>query len=110
MVDTAPHAAIANLQYWCERDPDVWWHHAALAELYEHTGRETQAAEHRAILDRWAPDTAEAWYLRSFVTRDGERALALAEQAVDRDPDHVFAWTRLAFLRRQLFLGEYPAP
>jgi tetratricopeptide (TPR) repeat protein len=101
----APHAAIAKLQTAYARAPASWWRRAALAELYARTGQDAEAAEERQFVERTAPDTAEAWYLRSFVALDPQRAVRLAEKAIACDPAHALAWARLAYLRRRL--GDY---
>jgi tetratricopeptide (TPR) repeat protein len=99
---STPHAAIAKLEFDRERAPAAWWLHAGLAELNEQIGRPQKAAEHLKIVDHVAPDTAEAWYLRSFAAFDCQRALSFAEEAVNCDPNHVLSWIRLANLREHL--------
>ncbi len=47
---------------------------------------------------REPPDTAEAWYLRSFATLDIQRARDCALEALQRDPEHLLARERLAHL------------
>jgi len=101
---STPHAAIHQLEYNRKRGQDAWWYHAGLMELYEQIDRPQKALEHSEVLSRLAPNTAEAWYLRSFAALDCQRALSFAEKAVDCDQGHghVLSWTRLANLRRHL--------
>jgi tetratricopeptide (TPR) repeat protein len=72
-----------------------------LAEIYRETANLERADELQEQAERDAPDTPEAWYVRSFATLDLERALQCAEQAVKRGPSHLLAWCRLTYLRRQ---------
>lgn len=53
-----------------------------------------------------APDTAEAWYARSFATLDLGQARRAAEQALARDPAHSLAAARLA--RLCVGVRDYP--
>jgi len=78
------------------------WPYVALqAELYRAAGDEERAARLAAAAERAAPDTAEAWYLRSLATLEIPKALRCAQEAVARDPTHRLAWRRLIYLRVQ---------
>jgi serine/threonine protein kinase len=78
------------------------WPYVALqAELYRAAGDEERAARLAAAAERAAPDTAEAWHLRSLATLEIPKALRCAQEAVARDPTHRLAWRRLIYLRVQ---------
>ena len=94
-----PEDAIVLLQIRLQSDPSAWLYRTLLAEFYRIAGEAEQAAELQARADRDARDTAEAWYLRSFATLDLQRALQCVHQAVQRQPSHVLAWSRLTYLR-----------
>jgi len=79
--------------------PEQWPSRALLAEVYRAAGDVGRAA---ALVERVAaeaPDTAEAWYLRSLAALDHANALRCAEECVQRDPSHALAWCRLTWLR-----------
>ena len=92
-------AAIRSLETKLRRDPTAWTARALLAEIYRSTGDLERAELLLSQAIREAPDTAEAWYLRSFATLAIEQALDCVETAVDRDPGHTLAWRRLIQLR-----------
>ena len=80
--------------------PSHWAFSALLADIYRVTG-DSRAEQMQAQADRDAPDTAEAWYLRTFTTLDIGRALSYAGEAVNREPGErlaPLAWERLAYL------------
>ena len=81
-----------------QRDPSLWHCRVLLAELYRKAGDAQRANALRAQAERAAPDTAEAWYLRSFATLEAGRASRCAQEAVRRDPSHALAWERLTWL------------
>ncbi len=83
-------------------DRSKWALDLLLADLNEEHGRSTDANQLRFEATRTAPETAEAWYLRSFATLDLERARRCAERAVQHDRGHTWAWRRLAYLYLQL--------
>jgi serine/threonine protein kinase/Flp pilus assembly protein TadD len=89
--------SIATLNNLRVRDPSQWAYPALLAEIYRHTGEE-RADELEAQAAAEAPDTAQAWYRRSFAILDVHKAARFAEQAVERNPEHALAWERLAYL------------
>jgi tetratricopeptide (TPR) repeat protein len=93
--------AILFLERQLEYDPSRWDCRALLAEIYRATGNTERADTLQALTDQEAPDTAEAWYLRSFATLDLQHAARCAQQAVQRRPTYTFAWRRLAHLRRK---------
>ena len=90
--------AILFLERRLEQDLSRWPCRALLAEIHRATGDTGRADELAAQAQRQAPDTAEAWYLRSFATLDMKRALQCAREAVRRDPSHLLGWNRLAWL------------
>ena len=91
---------IANLKARVGDDPRPWAFRALLADIYARTG-DPRAEQFQAQAQQQAPDTAEAWYLRSFATLDIERAARYAKEAVQRDGQHRLAWERLAYLALQ---------
>ncbi len=78
-----------------------WPCRALLAEAYRAAGDEERAAKLAAEAERAAPDTADAWHLRSLATFEIPKALRCAQEAVARDPTHRPAWRRLTYLRFQ---------
>ncbi len=94
--------AILFLERQLEYDPSHWECRALLAEIYRATGNTERADALQAPAGQEARDTAEAWYLRSFATLDLQQATHCAQQAVQRQPAHTFAWRRLAHLRRRI--------
>jgi serine/threonine protein kinase/tetratricopeptide (TPR) repeat protein len=86
--------AIVSLRTQPGAKPSHWACRALLAEL---VGDD----ELRAQADRQAPDTADAWYLRTFTTLSPEDAWRYAETAVKRGPSRQLAplvWQRFAHL------------
>ena len=94
-----PVQAIGVLQGAPQGDPSSWAFSELLAEFYQAAGDAERAGELQARAKRAAPNTAEAWYLRSFATLDRQRALQCAEQAVQGQPSCPLAWERLTWLR-----------
>jgi len=80
------------------RNPDRWACAALLAEICREAGDLSRAAELEARVERAAPDTGEAWYLRSLATMDQREALECLERAVNRDRSHALAWERFVQL------------
>jgi serine/threonine protein kinase/Tfp pilus assembly protein PilF len=93
-----PRRAIRFLEGQLQRDPSPWASRALLAEIYRLAGNAEQADGLQAQAEGDSPDTAEAWYLRSFATLDLHTALRCARQAVQREPSHALAWQRLTGL------------
>ena len=104
--ESAPHNAVASLESNVAARPRRWWRHLMLAQIHEAMGKPEAAGEQNELVDQLAPDTAEAWYLRSFGTINQARARDHAQQAVARDPNHLWAWIRLAHLCKET--GDYP--
>lgn len=94
-------SAIPILERALRRDPSLWAHRELLAEIYEVAGDAEKAATLRARVEREAPNTAAAWYLRSFATLELQNALRYIREATRREPSHVLAWERLAYLALQ---------
>jgi len=88
---------IVTLRTELARDPSQWYFRALLADTYR-VLNDPRSTEEQEQANRDAPDTAEAWYLRSFTTLDPQQAAAFAEEAVRRDAHHHLAWQRLAHL------------
>ncbi len=95
-----PYRAIQNLEQALASDPSRWPCRALLAEIYGQMGDADKAHELQTKAEQEAPDTAEAWYLRSLATLNRQRALQCAMRAVERDPSHSGAWRRLACLHQ----------
>jgi tetratricopeptide (TPR) repeat protein len=77
--------------------PLQWANRALLADFFEAT-HDSRGKHFQGLESQSAPDTAEAWYIRSFATLDPHKAAACAQEAVQRDSQHVLAWKRLAHL------------
>jgi tetratricopeptide (TPR) repeat protein len=93
---------ITFLERSVQSDPSNWAARALLAEVKHANGDAERADQLQVQVEREVPDTAEAWYLRSFATLDRGRALRCAQEAVQREPTHVLAWNRLTWLRNAL--------
>ena len=93
---------ISFLDRYVRLNPENWAAKALLAEINRTGGDIEKADELLTQVEREAPDTAEAWYLRSFTTFDRQRALECASAAVARNPAHKLAWNRLTWLRHLL--------
>jgi tetratricopeptide (TPR) repeat protein len=91
--------AISSLEKAVRRDPLAWSSRFLLADFVEAAGDTQRGETLRAQAEAVAPDTAEAWYVRSFATLDLKNALRCVEEAVAREPAHVLAWQRLTWLR-----------
>ena len=95
-----PHGSgIPELESELQRDPSKWVYRLLLAEMYRAGGDTERADAYQDRAEKEAPDTAEAWYLRSFATLKPRYALRCVEQAVQHDRSHARAWYRLAPLR-----------
>jgi serine/threonine protein kinase len=101
--DGQRQSAVVYLERIVELNPlnSHWPCWALLAELYRAAGDEERAAKLAAEAEQAAPNTAEAWYLRSLATLQIPKALRCAQEAVARDPTHRLAWRRLTYLRCQ---------
>jgi len=80
-------------------DPADWPSRLLLAEILEGSGDTARAAALRAEAEAIAPDTADAWYVRSFTTLHLSKGLRCVEEAVAREPRHLLAWHRVIWLR-----------
>jgi len=90
------YGAISEVTREVLRDPTHWECAALLADFYRRTDDLEQAAHWDAQAGRLMPDTAEAWYVRSFTTLDLAQAASFAREAARRDPTSPAAWERLA--------------
>jgi tetratricopeptide (TPR) repeat protein len=95
------YSGISFLEGMVRGDPSRWACRALLAEFWQAVGDSERAHALRDQAEREAPDTADAWYLRSLATLDVQAGLACAEEAVRRDRSHTLAWERLADLRQR---------
>ncbi|MBN1510386.1 MAG: protein kinase [Phycisphaerae bacterium] len=91
--------AMVFLERMLQQDPSQWAGRLLLAEIYRTVGNDVRAAQLEAHARTEVPDTAEAWYLRSFATLDLQRAAQCAEEAAARAPSRLLVWKRLADLR-----------
>jgi len=92
---------MTNLKVAFEREPARWPFAALLAQMCRETEDHEQAERFAALAGEEMPDTAEAWYLRSYTTFDLSQALRCVEKTIDKDPAHCLAWRRVAHLRIQ---------
>lgn len=93
-------AAIEELKGRLDGGPSAWMFRELLANMNVVVDqRPPPSGEETRV--RATPDTAEASYLRSLVTFDVEEALRFAQRAIQRDPQHHLAWSRLAHLYEQ---------
>jgi serine/threonine protein kinase len=94
-----PDAAVRFLERILAQRDSFWSDLALLAEVYRTLGNMGRADALAAEAEKARPDTAKAWYLRSFTTLDLARAVQYTEESVRRDPSCGLAWQRLAWLR-----------
>ena len=97
--------ALSFLRGELSQTPSKWAYRELLAEMYRHLdepGAPEQAARLQAAVNRQVPETAEAWYLRSFTTFDLQTALDRASEAARRDAAHTLAWERIVVLDETL--------
>ena len=120
--------ALAIFEQLLERDPDDWRTHYAMTFLLQPAlrgrfsiyteptrllrtmpddERERRVTRHCAAIQRLAPDSAEALYLRAREEADPRRAVELLNQALDRDPWLTEALSARAVRYEQL--GDYEA-
>ncbi|HVP10362.1 MAG TPA: protein kinase [Phycisphaerae bacterium] len=90
--------AIARLSEELERNRGRWECASLLADIYRQTAKPDLAVALDAQVERDAPDTGAAWYLRSFATLDQAKAIQFARQATRLSPGELVAWQRLAYL------------
>ncbi len=90
-------AVIVTLQDRLDRGSADWVFRALLADIY-HTIGDPATSELKEKAVRTTPDTAEAWYLRSFASLDLDESLYCAQEAVRHGERHSLAWRRLAYL------------
>ncbi len=91
-------SAVRYLESRMRADPDQWAYQLLLADLYAAAGDAAQARALRTDARQRAPDTSEAWYLRSLATLDVVKALECAQRAVTLSPSESRAWERCAHL------------
>jgi serine/threonine protein kinase/Tfp pilus assembly protein PilF len=93
--------------------PDDWETHLVLAVLARggwEPGRRTRKIspeEHVRFVESKAPETADAYYLRSLLADSPSEALALLDRAGELNPGHV--GTLMQRARRYEELKDYPA-
>jgi tetratricopeptide (TPR) repeat protein len=94
----ARSSAVGWLRQELQQDEGRWDCAALLAEIYREIGDPNSAIGLERQVEGQAPDTAEAWYVRSFATLEKEKALQCARNAANRAPRWVLPWQRLARL------------
>ena len=107
-----PEAALADADRLLARDANDWAAHLIKAvALRGRGGVEAQAgasiAEHLAVVEERAPETADAFYLRALAETDHARAIALLDRALDLDPAQGDALA--SRIRHQIALKHYAA-
>ncbi|MFH1419380.1 MAG: serine/threonine-protein kinase [Planctomycetota bacterium] len=75
--------------------PSAWVFDVLLARMCRQNGDAKQTEQLNARVEREAPETTEAWYLRSYATLETDETARCAERAVDLDPQHELAWRQL---------------
>ena len=93
--------AVRLLESHLLKHPQDWHCRALLAEMYAASGDATRADALHRQAERDAPDTADAWYVRSFATMEPRVAQQRAEEALQREPANALIWRRVANLRFQ---------
>jgi len=108
-----PVEAYEDAQRVLASNPDDWTAHLVLAGLAKGGWDRTRnlptisAEEHIAFVESRAPDTADAYYLRSLAADSPTKALELLDRALSIDPVHVDSV--LAKIRRLEEVKDYPA-
>jgi len=87
-----PRALAQAARELLELDPEDWEAHGWLAFAAFHLG-DIDAEAHRAAVEHYAPDTADAWYIRAVVSRSQTEAVRYLDRVLEIDPGHV--WARL---------------
>ncbi len=88
---------IYHLRFGMTLQRHAWAYRLLLAQVYRGTDDELAGKlEKQALLE--FPDTAEAWYIRSFTTFDVQEAIQYTRAALDKEPRHMLAVSRLAYL------------
>jgi tetratricopeptide (TPR) repeat protein len=96
-----------------EQNPDDWETHLILATVakgaWDAVGAvpTISAQEHVRFVESKAPETADAYYLRSLVADAPSEALELLDRAIELDPGHPGALVER--VRRYEQLKDYPA-
>ena len=90
-------AIVGDLRDELTRNQSQWIIKALLSEFYRARDDPRSAYLHNQVIEE-APETAEAYYLRSLTPLNTEEALNLARRAVELDPIHAHALQRLAYL------------
>jgi tetratricopeptide (TPR) repeat protein len=94
--------AIAEAQALLAEDPEDWIAHAVLAYMIKKGERHRLfSPQHLEAVERLAPETADAYYLRGSLASDPWKGVELLTRAIELDPGH-----SLALLNRaNLFVG-----
>jgi tetratricopeptide (TPR) repeat protein len=93
-----PDDAIAEGRALLANDPEDWVGHAIIIHAAKSGGLYDGDLEvHGAEVERLAPETPDAYTLRSMLMDSSEQALVLLERALDLDPASVFALEARAY-------------
>jgi tetratricopeptide (TPR) repeat protein len=92
------YVAISALRAAITKNEGAWAERMLLANIYRDQGREDRALELEEACTFEPPDTAEAWYLRSFTTLDRSRAIQCLRRSAELDSGFDLAEERLALL------------
>ena len=79
-----------------------WAYYFLMAEICRDMADHAEAARLESTAQSEFPDTADAWYLRSFTTVKFDDAMRYTRRAVEGDPGHALAWERLANAHQQV--------
>jgi len=90
--------AVDDLRRKLDQSSSQWAFRALLAEMQRALGKHEQAELLDSHAKNEAPNTAEAWFLRTFTTLNAPTAADYAKEAIRRAPDYSLAWERLAYL------------
>jgi tetratricopeptide (TPR) repeat protein len=105
--------AVTEAKSLLERNPDDWIAHMVLAQaalgIKSAQFPELSAEEHIRALEEYAPESADAYYLRSLIDwqQDVRGALELLDRALELEPGHVDALAQRIDLYEDL--KDYPA-
>jgi serine/threonine protein kinase/tetratricopeptide (TPR) repeat protein len=101
---TLEQFALLILKLDVEGDPWQWAFRLLLAEMHQKMGQE-ESHQLQEVAELEIPKTPDAWYIRSLATLDINRAIHCTTRAVEQDPRHALAMSRLASLCKRA--GNY---
>ncbi len=83
-------------------DPDDWVAHTVMATAAKCCNPSIDVAAHVAAVERLAPDTADAFFLRARLADSSREAIEWLDRALELDPGHVLAIRRRALEHSKL--------